>query len=181
VVTTTPTTAVATTPTATSLSAAMSFQSRGLGADPRAGVPGVVGQRGELPEAEIKADTQQVAALRDTAFREELDKLREGVQADAVVETRVAASVFAVSSGLSVGYVLWLLRGGALIASLLSSLPAWRLVDPLPVLDRLGGRSDDKDDASLEDLVEEREPHQGRGEPDEHEVKEAKATRGKTT
>jgi len=178
----TSTTAVAASPTATTLSAAMSFQSRGLGADPRpAGPTGLGDQRSELPEAQIKAETQQVAVLRDTAFREELDKLRESVQAEAVVETRVAASVFAVSSGLSVGYVLWLLRGGALIASLLSSLPAWRLVDPLPVLDRLGGRSDDKDDASLEDLVEERQPPRERNEPGEHEAKEAKAMGSKTT
>ena len=73
-----------------------------------------------------------------------------GVQA---VEARVAGSVFVVSTGLSVGYVLWLLRGGALIASLLSSLPAWRLVDPLPVLGSMGGRAGDEDDDSLEDLV----------------------------
>jgi hypothetical protein len=61
--------------------------------------------------------------------------------------------VFVVSTGLSVGYVLWLLRGGVLLASLLSSIPAWRLVDPLPVLGRVGGQSDD-DDESLEEMVE---------------------------
>lgn len=66
--------------------------------------------------------------------------------------------MFVVSTGLSVGYVLWLLRGGALIASLLSSLPAWRLVDPLPVLGSMGGRAGDEDDDSLEDLVAEAGP-----------------------
>ena len=35
----------------------------------------------------------------------------------------------------STGYVLWLLRAGPLVASVLSSLPAWRTFDPLPVLD----------------------------------------------
>ena len=35
---------------------------------------------------------------------------------------------------LSAGYVAWLLRAGALSASLLSSAPLWRQVDPLPVL-----------------------------------------------
>ena len=74
---------------------------------------------------------------------------------DVKIEARVAGSVFVVSTGLSVGYVLWLLRGGALIASLLSSLPAWRLVDPLPVLGSVGGRAGDEDDDSLEDLVAE--------------------------
>jgi len=35
----------------------------------------------------------------------------------------------------STGYVIWLLRAGPLVASVLSSLPAWRTFDPLPVLD----------------------------------------------
>jgi hypothetical protein len=96
---------------------------------------------------------QQVAVLKDAEFKQELDKLRETVQAEAAIETRVAASVFVASTGLSVGYVLWLLRGGALLASLLSSLPAWRLVDPLPVLGRVGGGDDDSDDESLQELV----------------------------
>jgi hypothetical protein len=37
---------------------------------------------------------------------------------------------------MSVGYVVWLFRGGLLLGSLLSSLPAWHVIDPLPVLAR---------------------------------------------
>jgi hypothetical protein len=131
----------------------MSFQSGRLGTDNRSATASGVEARGELPEAEVKAEMQQVAVMKDAEFKQELDKLRETVQADAVIETRVAASVFVASTGLSVGYVLWLLRGGALLASLLSSLPAWRLVDPLPVLGRVGGGDDDSDDESLQELV----------------------------
>ena len=76
-----------------------------------------------MTESEVKAAMPEIAVMREEAFRQELNKLREEVQQEAVVETRVAASVFAVSTGLSVGYVLWLLRGGVLIASLLSSIP----------------------------------------------------------
>jgi hypothetical protein len=36
---------------------------------------------------------------------------------------------------LSAGYLVWCLRGGALVASALSALPAWRSFDPLPVLE----------------------------------------------
>jgi hypothetical protein len=32
-------------------------------------------------------------------------------------------------------YVLWYLRGGVLMATLMSQLPTWRAIDPLPVLD----------------------------------------------
>jgi hypothetical protein len=135
----------------------MSAQSGRLGTEVRPATAAGVEARGQLPEAEVKAEMQQVAVMRDAEFKQELDKLRETVQADAVIETRVAASVFVASTGLSVGYVLWLLRGGALLASLLSSLPAWRLVDPLPVLGRVGGGEDDSDDESLQELVTQEE------------------------
>jgi hypothetical protein len=149
--------ATVTQPTAATSALGMSSQSGRLGTDNRATTASGVEARGELPEAEVKAEMQQVAVLRDAEFRQELDKLRESVQAEAAIDTRVAASVFVASTGLSVGYVLWLLRGGALLASLLSSLPAWRLVDPLPVLGRVGGGEDDSDDESLQELVTQEE------------------------
>jgi hypothetical protein len=36
---------------------------------------------------------------------------------------------------MSVGYVIWCIRGGSLVATLLTTLPLWRWLDPLPVLD----------------------------------------------
>jgi len=36
--------------------------------------------------------------------------------------------------------VIWLIRGGALVGSMLSAMPAWQMIDPLPVLHRGGGR-----------------------------------------
>jgi hypothetical protein len=158
----------------------MSFQSGRLGTDTKPTTAAGVEARGELPEAEVKAEMQQVAVMRDAEFKQELDKLRETVQADAAIETRVAASVFVASTGLSVGYVLWLLRGGALLASLLSSLPAWRLVDPLPVLGRVGGGEDDSDDESLQELV----TQEGRGDeptPEDNDPAHAEERSGRWT
>jgi hypothetical protein len=86
----------------------------------------------------------------------------------AAVEKRVAAAehfdtvaaetATIVSGGLAVGYVLWLIRGGYLLSSLLSSMPAWRLVDPLPILDylddeSLADRRREDEDESLEELL----------------------------
>ena len=53
---------------------------------------------------------------------------------------------------MSVGYILYLLRGEFLLSGLLSSLPAWRMVDPLPMLSQLGDE-DGGDGESLEELV----------------------------
>ncbi|MEQ1661568.1 MAG: cadherin-like domain-containing protein [Thiobacillus sp.] len=57
---------------------------------------------------------------QDNAF--EVSVLRQGVKITAV--------------SLSVGAVWWALRAGGLFASLLTSLPAWRSFDVLPVLNR---------------------------------------------
>jgi hypothetical protein len=57
----------------------------------------------------------------------------------------LSAAAAAVGLSFSVGYVVWLVRGGILLSSLLSSLPAWRMLDPLPVLARVGDDEDDED------------------------------------
>ena len=51
------------------------------------------------------------------------------------------------------GYVVWLARGGLLLASLLSSMPAWRAIDPLPVLTNFRDSEDGDDNESLDSLV----------------------------
>jgi hypothetical protein len=55
---------------------------------------------------------------------------------------------------LSVGAVWWAARAAGLIASLLASSPAWRHVDPLPVLGR-----DEEDELDREDPAEEDQEH----------------------
>jgi hypothetical protein len=40
----------------------------------------------------------------------------------------------AIGSGAASAYLLWMIRGGGVLASLLSSAPVWKLVDPLFVL-----------------------------------------------
>ncbi len=56
------------------------------------------------------------------------------------------------STAFAVGYVIWMLRGGMLLTSLIAQLPAWRLVDPLVVLDRLND-FDEEEQESLETMV----------------------------
>jgi len=82
----------------------------------------------------------------------EFDRQREELKEQAANSKTLIGSSFTISSGLSVGYLLWLIRGGTLMGSVLSSLPAWRLVDPLPVLGSLGDDLDG-DDESLESMV----------------------------
>ena len=36
---------------------------------------------------------------------------------------------------VAAGYIVWTIRGGVLMATMISSLPTWRFVDPLPILE----------------------------------------------
>jgi len=94
-----------------------------------------------------------------TAPLENLDAIWERLGSDlnqaageAGVEI-VVGSGAVVTTAVSVGYVIWMVRGSALLASLASSLPTWSLVDPLPVLEQpVGGATKKKADAEEESL-----------------------------
>ncbi|MDT3778353.1 DUF2341 domain-containing protein [Nitrospira sp. MA-1] len=73
--------------------------------------------------------------LHRSGFLQDLDSVRDGIQDVAASEKTYLASSIAVSTGMSIGYVIWLLRSGVLLTALLSSVPAWQFVNPLLVLD----------------------------------------------
>ena len=96
-------------------------------------------------------------ALHAPEFVDELDRMRDILEQQAQTKGIIITSGTAATVGLSVGYLFWLLRAEVLLGSLLSSMPAWRMVDPLPVLGRLAQDDEDEnadDDDSLESLVE---------------------------
>lgn len=58
----------------------------------------------------------------------------------------ISIGAVGVSAGLaSLGYVAWLLRGGAFVTAALSSLPAWRMLDPSTILESYRQSSDELD------------------------------------
>jgi hypothetical protein len=105
------------------------------------------------PTASLPSFGSGVQGIEAPEFVEELDRLREDVEQQTRVAGALMTTNFVATAGLSVGYLFWLLRAEVLLGSFLSSLPAWRLVDPLPVLGRILDEDDDHDD-SLETLVE---------------------------
>jgi len=82
------------------------------------------------------------------------DQQRDAVDDAASFAQTLVGATASITSGLTVGYLIWLIRGGTLMGSVLSSLPAWRLVDPLPVLASLAEDVTDEDDESLEGIVD---------------------------
>jgi Domain of unknown function (DUF4347) len=97
---------------------------------------------GALGSSVIDTDatrTSERALLQQAAFRNDLDRVREQVTSRIDIERNLLASSVAVSAGVSIGYVIWLIRGGVLLSSLLASIPAWSAIDPLPILSSFGG------------------------------------------
>jgi len=91
-----------------------------------------------------------VSALRDRLLGQELDQLHDAEQMHRYARQKLQFAAPILVGGASVGYLLWLARGGVLMASLMSALPGWTAVDPLPVLAR-AKRRDRKDDSALDD------------------------------
>jgi hypothetical protein len=85
----------------------------------------------------------------------ELNRLREDLDLQIRLDESVLLSAIGLATGLSVGYVLWLTQGGLLLASLISSMPAWRLIDPLPILAGRRARHESDEDDSLDSLIQE--------------------------
>jgi hypothetical protein len=85
--------------------------------------------------------------------RSSLDAIKAEIGNEILLGKTVLGSAIAATVGLSAGYVVWMLKGGSLLASVLSSLPAWQLADPLAIL--VGKKGDDEDDdESLETIID---------------------------
>jgi hypothetical protein len=105
----------------------------------------------------------QIQALfgASSGFLQDLDDARDGLNHLMGTEKTFLASSVAASTGLSIGYVIWLLRSGVLLTALLSSVPAWQFVNPLLVLGspaKKGRKTgpEDKEDDSIESMFEQR-------------------------
>ncbi len=82
----------------------------------------------------------------------ELDEFHETLESDLQLSNVAIGSVGTIVSGFTVGYVLWAVRSGLLLSSVLASLPAWTMFDPLLIVSGSGPRDHD-DEESLEDIV----------------------------
>jgi hypothetical protein len=87
------------------------------------------------------------------SMRGSLDALKDETVQEINFDKTVVGSTIAVSTGVSVGYVIWLIRSGMLLTSMLASMPAWQIADPMPILTQLKDNEDNDDDDSLESIL----------------------------
>ena len=86
-------------------------------------------------------------------FLDKLDSVTSEIKHDAYANSGSVATVAGISGVLTVGYVLWLVRSGFLVASFVSTMPAWQMVDPLAVVEYGSSNVDDVEDDALEDMI----------------------------
>lgn len=67
------------------------------------------------------------------------------------IRVSVGASLTA-TTGATVGYVVWVIRGGVLVSSVMANLPMWRLIDPMAILH--SSETLEEDNESLESMVD---------------------------
>ena len=88
------------------------------------------------------------------SFWESLDGFKRNAEAIATAPALMIGGSAVLATSISAGYLVWMIRGGQVLAAMMANLPAWQLMDPLPIL---GGwvEKDDETDKSLESLLEE--------------------------
>jgi len=125
-----------------------------LVAPPQGAEPGVDLLTDVVKQVEVRVldlfqldDKHSVRAPGAEGLGSDLARLRDGLREQDDIQARTVVTLTAGSLSVTFAYLLWLIRGGALAASMLSALPAWRLLDPLPIL----ARGDDEEDESGEE------------------------------
>ena len=114
---------------------------------------------GDTPESDnrfrdsLRFDGEDLSYLVSTEFIRELEQVEDDFEFDGAIPEWATGTAVATTASISVGYIMWMLRGGYVLASVLSTMPVWQNIDPLPVLAALDAVEDD-DDESLETMID---------------------------
>jgi hypothetical protein len=89
--------------------------------------------------------------MKNHAMWQDIDEMKDAVDEDARFDNEFVVRVVSTSGmGIAAAFAAYSLRGGALIASLLSSVPLWTAYDPLPILSREKREAEEKRKAERE-------------------------------
>ncbi len=101
----------------------------------------------------LRFDGEDLSYLVSTEFIQDLEQVEDSFEFDGTVPEWATGTAVATTASISVGYIMWMLRGGYVLASVLSTMPVWQNIDPLPVLAALDAADADDDD-SLETMID---------------------------
>lgn len=113
---------------------------------------------GQLSQAPVSSNLAQLSFSTRNYDHEAVESLEIDItptkldnQNDDIFDMSPSSAGKIASAALSVGVVWWAGRSAGLLTALMASVPAWRTVDPLPILARDRRRNQDK----MKDLFDE--------------------------
>jgi len=104
------------------------------------------------------SESGEVAVINWDRFWEAVDTIEDDLAQEANLQVMVGSATV-VTTAVSAAYLMWSLRGASLIAGLVTSLPAWTMIDPLPILEvaagnRAGQPFSKDEEETLQDIVD---------------------------
>ena len=91
--------------------------------------------QGPVEPLEMRVPDQTLVRRASVSLSMGLDAMARQIGSRGSNESASIRAVRHTFVAITVGYVVWSLRGASLIASLLTSMPLWRSLDPLPILE----------------------------------------------
>jgi len=116
-------------------------------------IGGFVAQNFEQVLQVVDVISQEFGYIDPKIFWEKLDNFREELFDNNAMKY-TAGTIAVTSLAATAGYVFWMIKGGYLLAGMVSSLPAWQFLDPLPIFDNLSGGCWKEEDEDVEDMFE---------------------------
>jgi len=114
----------------------------------------ILSDTSELSRFSRNIDTFESTPLFGSMW-EGLDKVNEEIMENISSATGNITAAASLTGLATAFYVLWMARGGMLVASVVSSMPAWQSFDPLPILQYSADQVDsDADDDTIESLLD---------------------------
>jgi hypothetical protein len=114
-----------------------------------------------LAVTEIPAPTLLVDSTAPTGpiLPHELTRIEVLLDDQGLWHRWMIGSAVGVTTGLTVGYVLWTIRAGYLLTSLIAQMPTWRFIDPLPILNSFDREALAGDGESLSSIAQAADAH----------------------
>jgi hypothetical protein len=106
------------------------------------------------PEMVVVPNVPELVTPITASLKSELAGMESILEDSGLFHRWMVGSAVGLTTGLTVGYVFWTVRAGYLLTGLIAQMPAWRFVDPLPILNSLSGDAGPSDGESLESILQ---------------------------
>jgi len=110
-------------------------------------LPAIQGDESAMMSTTISTYSPTQFAVTQPQLWLALDSMKQEMSTSLAVSSGLTVGAAATTSvGMTVGYVVWVLRSGLLLSSVMAHLPMWRFMDPLAILDSSESHADEDEE-----------------------------------